>query len=206
MGEIIFHVQFFQNRTESYHEDKDMPVQDEVPKSRITLTYKTTVDGEPAVVDLPLRLMVLGDFSNGTSKDRQVDLDQRELRSLDGSNIGEIMKDMGINVDMVVPDKINGEGQDMRVQLNIDSLKSFSPEEIAKQVPQIRSLLLLKKLLEEIQSNVANKKEFARLLNTLYSSETMLKQMREKLQNFSMYRIPLKKSENENVEIEGDSP
>ena len=49
-----------------------MPVQDEVPKSRITLTYKTDVDGEPAVVDLPLRLMVLGDFSNGSSKDRQV--------------------------------------------------------------------------------------------------------------------------------------
>lgn len=182
-----------------------MPVQDEVPKSRITLTYKTDIDGEPAVVDLPLRLMVLGDFSNGSSKDRQVDLDQRDLRSLDGSNIGEIMKDMGINLDIVVPDKINAEEQDMRVQLKIDSLKSFSPDEIAKQVPQIRSLLLLKKLLEEIQSNVANKKEFARLLNTLYSSESLLKQMRDKLQNFSMYRIPHKENAQkapENVEIE----
>lgn len=182
-----------------------MPVQDEVPKSRITLTYKTDVDGEPAVVDLPLRLMVLGDFSNGSSKDRQVDLDQRDLRSLDGSNIGEIMKDMDINLDIVVPDKINADEQDMRVQLKIDSLKSFSPDEIAKQVPQIRSLLLLKKLLEEIQSNVANKKEFAQLLNTLYSSESLLKQMRNKLQNFSMYRIPYKGSaENapKNIELE----
>lgn len=185
-----------------------MSVQQEVPKSRITLTYKTEVDGEPAVVDLPLRLMVLGDFSNGSSKDRKVDLDQRNLRSLDGSNMGEIMKDMGIKLDVVVPDKINSNNQDMRVQLNIESLKSFSPEEIAKQVPQVRSLLLLKKLLEEIQSNVANKKEFAHLLNKLFSSEQLVHQMREKLQNFSRYQIPLKKGKSdevgENIEVEGE--
>ncbi len=181
-----------------------MPVQDEVPKSRITLTYKTEVDGEPAVVDLPMRLMILGDFSKGTSKDRKKELEQRDLRALDGSNIGEIMKDMGITLDMVVPDKINAEGQDMRVQLEIDSLNSFSPEEIAKQIPQIRSLLLLKKLLEEIQSNVANKKEFAQLLSKLYSNEMLLKQMREKLQKFSMYRIPLKQgaANDESISIE----
>jgi type VI secretion system protein ImpB len=50
-----------------------MGVNDEIPKSRITLTYKTEVQGEPAVVDLPFRLLVLGDFSGGSSKDRQVD-------------------------------------------------------------------------------------------------------------------------------------
>ena len=31
-----------------------MAVQDEVPKSRITLIYKTEVNGEPAAVDLPV--------------------------------------------------------------------------------------------------------------------------------------------------------
>lgn len=167
-----------------------MAVQDEVPKSRITLTYKSEVDGEPAVVDLPMRLMVLGDFSKGSSKDRQVELDERGTRSLNGRNTDEIMKDMGINLDVVVPNKVNPTEEDMRVQLKIDSMSSFSPESVAKQIPQIRSLLLLKKLLEEIQSNVANKKEFAQLLSKLYADEESLKKMREKLQNFAMYRLP----------------
>lgn len=171
-----------------------MPVQDEVPKSRITLEYETEVNGEPAAVDLPLRLMVLGDFSKGTSKDRQEDLDQRDLRSLDGTNFNEVMKDMGISLDMVVPNKINSDDQDMRVQLKLDSLNSFSPEEIAKQVPQVRSLLLLKKLLEEVQSNIANKKEFAQLLNKLYASDTLVNQMRSQLKNFSTYQIGHKNS------------
>lgn len=182
-----------------------MTVQQEVPKSRITLTYKTEVDGEPAVVDLPLRLMVLGDFSNGTSIDRTKELDERELRSLNGSNINEIMKNMEIGLDMVVPNKINPNEQEMRVQLQIENLNSFSPQEVAKQVPQIRSLLLLKKLLEEIQSNVANKKEFANLLNKLFSSEELLNQMREKLQNFSSYRIPLHSDGHEKSEAKGDN-
>lgn len=183
-----------------------MSVQEEVPKSRITLTYKTEVDGEPAAVDLPLRMMVLGDFSNGSSKDRKLELDERNLRSLNGSNINEIMKDMGIGLDVVVPDKINSNGQEMRVQLKLEELNSFSPEEVAKQVPQIRSLLLLKKLLEEIQSNVANKKEFAALLNKLFSSEALLSQMKEKLQNFSNYKIPNKRLafNGNNIEIEGE--
>lgn len=169
-----------------------MPVQDEIPKSRITLTYKTEVDGEPAVVDLPFRLMILGNFSNGTSKDRKFELESRELRALDGKNTNEIMSDMGIKLDIVVPDKINANEGDMRVQLKIDSMSSFSPEEIAKQIPQVRSLLLLKKLLEEVQSNVANKKEFAQLLAKLYASEELFSKMKEKLQPFSMYRIPHK--------------
>jgi type VI secretion system protein ImpB len=169
-----------------------MAVQDETPKSRITLTYKTEVEGEPAVVDLPFRILALGDFSGGTSKDRQVDLEERGLRSLDGRNTNQVMKDMRISLDVVVPNKVNSQEESMRMQLNFESMNSFSPEEIAKQVPQIRSLMLLKKLLEEVQSNVANKKEFAQLLSKLFSSEESLNKMREKLKNYAMYRIPQK--------------
>lgn len=175
-----------------------MAVQDEVPKSRITLTYKTEVEGEPAVVDLPMRLMVLGDFSNGSSKDRRVDLDERAPRALNGRNTDEIMKDLGINLDIVVPNRVNPNEEEMRVQVNIDSMASFSPEEVAKQIPQIRSLLLLKKLLEEVQSNVANKKEFAQLLGKLYSDGEALKKMRDKLQDYAMYRLPETKADSEN--------
>lgn len=178
-----------------------MAVQDEIPKSRITLTYKTEVDGEPSVVNLPFRLMVLGDFSKGSSKDRKLELEERSLRSMDGRNTDEVMKDMGINLEMVVPDKLKGEG-DMRVQLEIDSMSSFSPEEVAKQIPQVRSLLLLKKLLEEIQSNVANKKEFAQLLAKLYSSEEMFNKMKNELREFSMYRLPQTEVKNLNKEEE----
>jgi len=162
-----------------------MSVQDETPKSRITLTYKTEVDGEPAVVDLPFRLMIPADLSLGTSKDRQKDLDERAPRSLNGSNTNDVMRDMGITLDIVVPNKLSQTQENLNVGLSINSLDSFSPHEVAKQVPEIQSLLLFKKLLEEIQSNIANKKEFAQLLNKLYSNPDALNKMKEELKAFA---------------------
>lgn len=163
-----------------------MPVQDEVPKSRITLTYKTEVDGEPAATELPFRMLIPGDFSLGTSIDRQKDLDDREVRNLNGTNTNEVMKNMGIFLDMVVANKISPETEEsIRVKLKIDGINSFSPESVAKQVPQIRSLLLLKKLLLEIQSNIANKKEFAQLLNKLYANQTALEKLKSELKEYS---------------------
>ena len=108
---------------------------------------------------------------------------------------------MEINLEMVVPDKLNEEKGDMRVQLKIDSMSSFSPEEIAKQIPQVRSLLLLKKLLEEIQSNVANKKEFAQLLSKLYASEELFNKMKNELKDFSMYRLPQQAAVDNEIQI-----
>lgn len=172
-----------------------MSVQDEVKKSRITLKYRTTINGEPKPVELPLRMLVLGDFSSGTSKDRQKDLDERTLRSINGGNFDEIMKDMDISVNMVVPNKLNPDEESLRVTLPINSMKSFNPEKVAENIPQVKSLLFLKKLLEEMQSNVANKKEFAQLLNKLYSSPEAFSNIREKLQNYAPeYTISVEKT------------
>ena len=163
-----------------------MTVQDEVPKSRITLTYKTEVEGEPAPVELPFRLLIPGDYSLGTSKDRKEDLDERKPRNLDGANTDDVIKDMDISLDAVVPNKISPETEEsLRVNLKIDGLRSFSPESVAHQVPQIRSLLLLKKLLEEIQSNIANKKEFAQLLNRLFSNQNSLEKVKQEIKEYA---------------------
>ena len=163
-----------------------MAVQDEIKPSRITLVYKTEVDGEPAAVDLPFRLMIPADLSMGTSKDRKVDLDQRAPRNIDGSNANDVMRDMDISLDLTVSNRINrDESETLDIKLSIASLESFSPQEIAKQVPQIRSLMLFKKLLEELQSNIANKKEFSQLLNKLYSDPDSLTKLRGELENYA---------------------
>ena len=64
-----------------------MAITDEIPKSRLTLTYRTTVRGQSEEVQLPFRLVVMGDLSGGSSRDRQVDLDRRTFRRLDGKNL-----------------------------------------------------------------------------------------------------------------------
>jgi type VI secretion system protein ImpB len=169
-----------------------MAVQDEVPKSRLTLRYKTEVNGAPADIDLPLRLMVLGDFSHGTSADRKIDLEERKLRSLDGKNLNSQMKDMKMSLKLTVKNKIDPEkgGEDLDVTLPIDSMKAFSPDEIAKNIPKVRSLMLLKKLLLEMESNVANSKDFRKLVTDLYGNEAAFNAIKDQLKGFEGFQLP----------------
>jgi type VI secretion system protein ImpB len=132
-----------------------MAIQDEIPKSRLTLRYKTEVSGQPEDLSLPMRLLVTGDFSLGTSKDRKEDLEERRLRNMDGKNTNAVMKDMGMSLNFSVPNKLDPESEeDMDVEIPIDSMKAFGPDHIAEHVPKLKGVLMLKNLLEEVLSNV----------------------------------------------------
>ena len=135
-----------------------MSVNDEIPKSRLTLTYKTTVSGQLEEVNLPLRLLLMGDLSKGSSADQKVDLDERDVRNLNGKNIGELMKSMGISLGFEVANKIDPDNaEDLAIDLKFDDMRSFSPDAVAEQIPKVKGLLLLKKLLLEMQSNMYNR-------------------------------------------------
>ena len=168
-----------------------MAIQDEIPKSRLTLRYKTEVSGQPEDLTLPLRMLVTGDFSLGSSKDRKVDLDERRLRNMDGKNTDAVMKDMGMSVKFAVPNKIDPESEeDMNVEIPIDSMKAFLPDHIAQNVPKLKGILMLKQLLEEAMSNVDNRKEFRNLLGKLLSDQEALGKMMEQLKGFESFKLP----------------
>ena len=175
-----------------------MAIQDEIPKSRLTLKYKTEINGQPEDISLPMRLLVTGDFSNGTSKDRKVDLEERRQRNLDGRNTDAVMKDMGMSLNFSVPNKVDPDkAEDLQVNIPIDSMKSFSPDQIAKHVPKLKGLLMLKELLNEVVSNVDNRKEFRKLLGELMADEQALGKMMEELKGFESFKLPSPKSEAE---------
>lgn len=169
-----------------------MAIQDEIPKSRLTLRYKTEIQGKPEEVSLPLRLLVAGDLSQGSSSDRKLDLDERRMRTLDGTNLDAVMKDMGMSLKFAVSNKVDPQNsEDMNVDIPIDGIRSFSPDEIAKNVPKLKGILQIKKLLEEVISNVDNRKEFRKLLNDLLSNEQALAKMMEQLKGYESLKLNL---------------
>jgi len=169
-----------------------MAIQDEIPKSRLTLRYKTEVNGQPEDVTLPLRLLVEGDFSLGSSKDRKLDLEERRLRTFNGTNTNAVINDMGMSLKFAVPNKIDPEtSEDMDVEIPVNNgMQSFSPDHVAKHVPKLKGLLQMKNLLEEVISNVDNRKDFRKLLNELMSNEEALGKMMEQLKGYESLKLP----------------
>jgi type VI secretion system protein ImpB len=176
-----------------------MAVNDEIPRSRLTLTYRTAAPGETQDVTLPYRLLVMGDLSGGTSVDRRADLDQRDVRNLDGTNLNQVMADMNMSVKFKVANRIDPErgGEELAVELPISSMKSFQPAQIARNVPKIRALLLLRKLLLEVQGNLDNRKDFRKLVRQLAQSEDAVQAMLKQLEGFESFKLPKGDPENE---------
>jgi len=172
-----------------------MAVQDEIPKSRLTLRYKTEVNGAPENITLPMRMLVSGDFSGGTSVDSKLDLEERRIHNLDGTNTDDVMREMNISVKMAVKNHVDPDNsEDMDVQLKIDSMKSLNPDQIARQIPKIEGLLTLKTLLQETLSNVDNRKEFRKLLDELMSRPEDLEKVLADLKSFESLRLPDEKA------------
>jgi type VI secretion system protein ImpB len=170
-----------------------VPIQDQLPKSRITLVYRTNINGQEEDVKLPFRVVVVGDFSLGSATDRQADLEERKLRSVTGSNLNELMKDMGMSVSFEVDDKLSADGEGkMMVELPVDRMKSFHPDEIVHHVPKLKALLLMRKLLLEMQSDIDNRKDLRRKLYELFSNKEEVKKLLEsdQLKGYASMRLP----------------
>jgi type VI secretion system protein ImpB len=165
-------------------------ISDLIPKSRITLTYRTYVDGQKLEeVVLPFRVLVMGDLTRGTAG--KAELDKRDIRTLDGANLNAVMKDLKMTLNLKVPNKINpSQGEVLDVSLPIQMMKSFSPAEVAQNVPKIKSLLLLKKLLLEAQSDIDNHKGFRQRLRALAQNREAIEQLRTELAGYETFKLP----------------
>lgn len=178
-----------------HRKDFIVAIQDELPRSRLTLTYVTTIQGEPATVELPFRLLVMGDYSLGSSTDRAKDLEERSTRSVDNKNLNSVMADMKMRLKFQVRNCINPDTQEkLDVEIPIERMRSFSPDEVAQQVPKVRALLLLKQLLLEMQSNIDNKKELRKLIQELFSKPGAIDSLLAELGEYDSMRLPASKA------------
>lgn len=170
---------------------KERVLNDEIPKSRLTMTYHTKVEGERIKeVNLPMRFLLMGDLSQGTSTDRAQDLDARQIRLLDGSNLNAVIKDMGMEIKVDVPNRVDSEAPNLDVSIPVESMKSFDPLHVANAVPKLQGLLLVKKLLLEAQAAMDNRKTFRGLVQALASNPEAVEALKGSLKDHAGFKVP----------------
>jgi type VI secretion system protein ImpB len=149
------------------------------PKERVNIVYRPETGGAQAEIELPLKLMVLGDF---TGRADDTPLEERKPVQVEKDNFNDVMAQQKLSADISVPDRLGEkEGEQMAVHLQFDTLKDFGPAEIAKQVPDLARLLELREALTTLRGPLGNipafRKKIEELLKDPAQREKLLKEL-----------------------------
>jgi type VI secretion system protein ImpB len=135
------------------------------PKERVNIVYKPSTGNAQEEVELPLKMLMMGDF---TQRPDDTPLEDRKTINVDKDNFSEVMAKQNLEVNVTVPDKLSNEaGAEMAVKLKFKSLKDFEPEGVVNQVPELRKLLELRSALNALKSPLGNVPAFRKKIQGL---------------------------------------
>ncbi|CCO24152.1 type VI secretion system contractile sheath small subunit [Maridesulfovibrio hydrothermalis] len=149
------------------------------PKERVNIVYKPETGNAKEEVELPLKLLVIGDFSQ---KDDDSMVEDRDPVNIDKDNFNEVLKAQDLELTLGVDNKLTDEADaQMAVNLKFESLKDFDPDRIIKQVPELQKLMELREALKALKSPLSNVPEFRKKVQSLVKDagarERLLKEL-----------------------------
>lgn len=135
------------------------------PKERINIKYKPATDGAQEDVELPLKLLFVGDYTGKPDPRR---LEERNPISIDKDNFDQVLAEQNLGVDLQVKDQLSGEPDShMNVHLQFRKLSDFGPVAVAQQVPELKRLLDLRAALSTLKSPLGNAPAFRKKIQAL---------------------------------------
>lgn len=156
--------------------------QNEVPKARVNIKLDLHTGGAQQQVELPLKLMVMGDYSNGRE---QRSLSERRKVNVNKQNFDSVLSEFSPSLKLTVENTFDPEGSDTSVALDFQQMKDFEPEQVARQIPELRALLATRNLLRDLKSNLLDNATFRQELERILKDEGLSNALRNELAGLS---------------------
>ncbi|KLQ28925.1 type VI secretion protein [Enterobacter bugandensis] len=152
--------------------------QNEVPKARINLKLSLHAGGSQKKVELPLKLLTVGDFSNG--KETRP-LSERKKINVNKNNFNSVLSEFNPEVNLNVENTLAGDGSEENVKLSFSDIKDIEPEQVARQIPQLRAMLAMRNLLRDLKSNLLDNATFRKELEKILKDPTLSRELRDEM-------------------------
>lgn len=152
--------------------------QEEIPKARVNIKLDLHTGGAQKKVELPLKLMVMGDYSNG----KEVrPLSEREKVNINKNNFNSVLAEFSPSLNLTVENTLAGDRSEENISLNFNEMKDFEPEQVARQIPQLRAMLAMRNLLRDLKSNLLDNATFRKELETILKDPSLSNELRSEL-------------------------
>jgi type VI secretion system protein ImpB len=135
------------------------------PKERVNITYKPATGNAKEEVELPLKMLMLGDYS---MRPDPTPLEDRKPINVDKDNFSKVMAEQKLSLSLAVKDRLSEqEDNELNVNLKFRRLSDMEPAAIANQVPELKKLLELRAALTALKGPLGNEKAFRNKIQTI---------------------------------------
>lgn len=149
------------------------------PKERINIVYRPATAGRKEQVELPLKVMVLGDFTR--SEDSR-DVEEREPVEVNETNFDDVLSSMDVNAHFTVPDRTSDEEErEIEVNLDFSSIKDFEPAHVIESVPELQKMLELREALKALKGPLGNVPEMRRKIQEIVRDDAKSARLMDEL-------------------------
>lgn len=143
------------------------------PKERVNIVYRPAIGDAAEDVELPLKVLVLGDFTMQEDEDM---VEDRKPINIDKNNFNNVMEALNLQLNISIPDALDDDPEaKIPVNLKFNKVSDFKPENIAPQVPEMSKLLELRQSLKALKGPLGNVPAFRKKLQSIVSDEDVRK-------------------------------
>ena len=147
-----------------------------VRKPRVHITYDVETEGAVVQKELPFVVGVMGDFSGDPTQPLKP-LRDRKFVQIDRDNFNDIMGRMTPGLNLKVDNTLAGDGSEMGVQLQFNSMEDFEPAQVARQVEPLRKLLETRDKLRDLLTKIDRSQDLENVLEQVLENTDKLKEL-----------------------------
>ncbi|MFS2161315.1 type VI secretion system contractile sheath small subunit [Pseudomonas sp. Pseusp122] len=141
------------------------------PKERVNIVYSSDTGGAQEQVELPLKQLVIGDF---TLRNDDTPVEDLKPIRVDKDNFTDVLKGQNLSLQLAVPNRLSEnapEDEQIPVELTFQSMRDFEPDAIVAQVPELQQLIALRDSLKALKGPMGNLPEFRKQLQALMNDD-----------------------------------
>ncbi|PXW23290.1 type VI secretion system contractile sheath small subunit [Paraburkholderia caballeronis] len=141
------------------------------PKERVNIVYRPATGDAKAEVELPLKLLVLGDY---TLRDDDTPIEEMKPVDVNKDNFNDVLKAQKLSLDLSVPNRLDssaGPDSVLAVNVKFDSIDDFGPDALVDKVPELRQMIALRDALKALKGPLGNIPDFRRKVQELIGDE-----------------------------------
>ncbi|OOG83492.1 MULTISPECIES: type VI secretion system contractile sheath small subunit [Pseudomonas] len=150
------------------------------PKERINVTFKPATGGAQEEIELPLKLLAIGDYTHRRDERK---IEDRKPIGIDKMTFDEVLAKQELNLTLSVPNRLQEESEteELAVQLRVNSMKDFNPASLVEQVPELSKLMELRDALVALKGPLGNAPAFRKAIEGVLGNDESRRRVLDEL-------------------------